>query len=174
MNVECTVSISTKSSLILRDIELLKQFKDISVAMSVNTLDESFKNDMDNASSIEARMNTLKVLHENGIHTVLFMSPIFPAITEYKEIIEKSKLFVDEYWFENLNLRGEYKAWILRYVNEKYPQYADLYKQIYVDGNKGYWNELAEAIEAYCAEYSILHTNFFCHEKLVAQKKGNE
>lgn len=148
LNVECTVSISTKSSLILRDVELLKQFKDISVAMSVNTLDESFKNDMDKASSIEARMNTLKVLHENGIHTVLFMSPIFPAITEYKEIIEKSRLFVDEYWFENINLRGQYKTWILRYIN-KNPQYADLYKQIYVDGNKGYWNELAEEIEAY-------------------------
>lgn len=124
------MSVSTKSSLILRDVELLKQFRNISVAMSVNTLDESFKNDMDNASSIEARMNTLKVLHENGIHTVLFMSPIFPEITDYKEIIEKSRLFVDEYWFENLNLRGDYKARILRYINEKYPQYANLYKQI--------------------------------------------
>ena len=173
MDVESTVSISTKSSLILRDVELLKQFKDISVAMSINTLDESFKNDMDNASSIETRMNTLKVLHGNGIHTVLFMSPIFPAITDYKEIIEKSRLFVDEYWFENLNLRGEYKAWILRYINEKYPQYSDLYKQIYVKGNKDYWDELAEEIEAYCAEHSIIHTNFFYHEKLVAQKKGN-
>lgn len=40
-----------------------------------------------------------------------------------------------------------------------------------MDGNKGYWNELAEEIEAYCAEYSILHTNFFYHEKLVAQKR---
>jgi DNA repair photolyase len=174
MDVECTVSISTKSQLILRDVELLKQFKDISVAISINTLDESFRNDMDNASSIEARMNTLKVLHENGIHTVLFMSPIFPAITDYKEIIEKSRLFVDEYWFENLNLRGEYKARILRYINEKYPQYADLYKQIYVKGNKDYWDELAEEIEVYCAEYSIIHTNFFYHEQLVAQKKGNE
>ena len=174
LDVECTVSISTKSSLILRDMELLKQFKDISVAMSVNILDESFKNDMDNASSIEARMNTLKVLHENGIHTVLFMSPIFPEITDYKKIIEKSKPFVDEYWFENLNLRGEYKAWILRYINEKYPQYAGLYKQIYVDRDKSYWDELAEEIEAYCTEHDIIHTNFFYHEKLVAQKKGNE
>ena len=170
LDAECTVSISTKSSLVLRDVELLKQFKDVSVAVSINTLDESFKCDMDNASSIEARMNTLKVLHENGIHTVLFMSPIFPSITDYKEIIEKSRLFVDEYWFENLNLRGEYKAWILRYINEKYPQYADLYKQIYVDGDKSYWNELAEEIEMYCAERDIIHTNFFYHEKLVAQK----
>lgn len=173
-DVECTVSISTKSSLILRDVELLKQFKDVSVAISINTLDESFKCDMDNASSINARINTLKVLHENGIHTVLFMSPIFPAITEYKEVIEKSRPFVDEYWFENLNLRGEYKPRILKYINEKYPQYADLYKQIYVDGNKDYWDELAKEIEAYCTERSIIHTNFFYHEKLVAQKKGIE
>lgn len=171
LNVECTVSISTKSSLILRDVELLKQFKDVSVAVSVNTLDESFKNDMDKASSIEARMRTLKVLHENGIHTVLFMSPIFPEITDYRVIIEKSRLFVDEYWFENLNLRGEYKTGILRYVNEKYPQYADLYKRIYVDGDKSYWDELAEEIEAYCTERNMIHTNFFYHEKLVAQKK---
>lgn len=174
LDVECMVSISTKSSLILRDVELLKQFKDISVAVSVNTLDDSFKNDIDKASCIEARMRTLKVLHENGIHTILFMSPIFPEITDYKKIIENSKLFVDEYWFENLNLRGEYKTWILRYINEKYPQYANLYKQIYVDGNKSYWNELAEEIEVYCTERDIIHTNFFYHEKLVAQKKGNE
>lgn len=174
LDVECTVSISTKSSLIIRDLELLKKIKDVSVAVSINTLDENFRCDMDNASSIEERINTLKVLHENGIHTVLFMSPIFPAITDYKRIIEKSKLFVDEYWFENLNLRGEYKARILRYINEKYPRYADLYKQIYVKGNKDYWDKLAEEIEVYCADRAIIHTNFFYHEKLVAQKKGNE
>ena len=173
LDVACTVSISTKSELILRDIELLKQFKDVSVAMSVNTLDESFRRDMDNASSIEARLNALKVLHENGIHTVLFMSPIFPEITDYKGIIEKSRQFIDEYWFENLNLRGDYKVKILKYVNEKYPQFIDLYKQIFVTGKKEYWDKLAEEIEAYCAAHSIKHTNFFYHEKLVAQKKEN-
>lgn len=173
LDVECTVSISTKSSLILRDVELLKQFKDVSVAVSINTLDESFKDNMDNASSIKARLNTLKMLHENEVHTVLFMSPIFPKITDFKEIIEKTTLFVDEYWFENLNLRGEYKVKILKYISQNYPQHMDLYKQIYVDGNKNYWDELAINIKEYCEEHSIIHTNFFYHEKLVAQKKGN-
>lgn len=59
--------------------------------MSINTLDEKFKNDMDNASSIKDRLETLQKLHENGIYTVLFMSPIFPYITEWKKIIEISK-----------------------------------------------------------------------------------
>lgn len=69
--------------------------------MSINTLDEDFKNDMDNASSIQDRLNTLKELHNSGIHTVLFMSPIFPYITNFKDIIEVSKEYIDEYWFKS-------------------------------------------------------------------------
>lgn len=52
------------------------------------------------------------------------MSPIFPYITEWKEIIEKSKGFANEYWFENLNLRGNYKKEILGYIKNNY---NDLY-----------------------------------------------
>ena len=59
---DCYLSISTKSKLILRDIDLLKQIKYLSVSISINTLDEHFKNDMDNASTIEERFNTLKEL----------------------------------------------------------------------------------------------------------------
>ncbi len=150
---------------------MLKKIKHLSIAVSVNTLDECFKNDMDNASSIAERLNTLKILHENGIHTVLFMSPIFPCITNFKEIVAESRSFVDEYWFENLNLRGEYKYKILQYISEKYPQHIDLYKQIYMNGDKIYWNTLAMEIEEYCVNHSIAYTNFFYHEKLVEQKK---
>ena len=87
--------------------------KNLTVSMSINTLDENFKNDMDNASSISDRLETLKELHNNGIKTVLFMSPIFPYITDFKKIIDISKDYIDEYWFENLNLRGSYKQTIL-------------------------------------------------------------
>lgn len=101
------------------------------------------------------------------------MSQIFPAITDYKKIIEKSRLFVDEYWFENLNLRGEYKAWILRYINEKYPQYAGLYKQIYVDGDKRYWDELAEEIEVYCTERVYIQISFVMKNLWHKRRKMN-
>jgi len=169
--IDCTVNISTKSSLILRDIDLLKQLKSLIVSLSINTLDEDFKNDMDNASSIVDRLNTLKVLHENGIYTVLFMSPIFPEITDFRKIIECSHSFVNEYWFENLNLRGSYKEKILGYIKSKYPQYAKLYEQIYSNGKREYWDKLAAEIEEYCHQHSVKHTNFFYHEELVEQKK---
>lgn len=171
INVDCYLDISTKSSLILRDIDILKELSHVTVASSINTLDESFKNDMDNASSIKERLNTLKTLHENGIRTVLFMSPIFPYITDFKSIIEKSKDYIDEYWFENLNLRGDYKQIILKYIKEKYPNYYQGYYQIYVLNNASYWDNLAIEIEKYCVSNNIKFQNFFHHNELVRNKK---
>lgn len=105
---DCLITISTKSDLILRDIDILKELKNLIVAISINTLDNEFQNDMDNASSITKRIAALKELRKQGIYTVLFMSPIFPYITDFKKIIEATTDFVCEYWFENLNLRGNY------------------------------------------------------------------
>ena len=170
VNANCELGISTKSKLILRDLDLLKQIKNLTVSMSINTLDERFKTDMDNASSIKDRLNTLKELHDNGIKTALFMSPIFPYITDFKAIIEESKDYIYEYWFENLNLRGDYKKVILDYIKEKYPQYYDQYIDIYLKNNKSYWQDLSKEIEAYCSTNNIRYTNYFYHEELVKNK----
>lgn len=173
-NIDCYLSISTKSSLILRDIDLLKKMEHLEVAISINTLEENFRADMDSASSIEERLETLKTLHENGISTILFMSPIFPYITDFKKIIEVSKEYVDKYWFENLNLRGSYKLTILNYIKKNYPEYLSDYQEIYQRGNKKYWEDLSEQIEKYCKKEKISYTNFFYHEKLVAEKVGKK
>ena len=172
LNINCNLNISTKSKLILRDIDLLKQMKNLTVSMSINTLDENFKNDMDNASPIKERLNTLRELHDNGIYTVLFMSPIFPYITKFKEIIEISKEYIDEYWFENLNLRGAYKTKILLYIQEKYPKLINEYNDIYIKGNKKYWNDLSKEIKNYCEINNVKFINYFYHEKLVENKKN--
>ena len=173
VNSNCNLSISTKSKLILRDIDLLKQIKNLVVCMSINTLDESFKNDMDKASTIKERMDTLKELHRNGIYTVLFMSPIFPYITEWKNIIEETKCYIDEYWFENLNLRGEYKKDILNYIKEKRPELYSKYIDIYLKKDNSYWTQLSNEIEEYCRKNNIKYINYFYHEKLVEQKKSS-
>ncbi|MCK9169476.1 MAG: radical SAM protein [Treponema sp.] len=164
------VSISTKSDLILRDIDLLKKFRHLTAAMSVNTLDETFRSDMDNASPVEDRLRALKILHENGIPTVLFMSPIFPYITDCRKILEYSHGFIDEYWFENLNLRGSYKPVILEYVRSHYPQYAELYRRIYGEGDDFYWNALAQKLSQYCRTHGIKYKNYFHHSALVQKK----
>lgn len=162
----CEITITTKSKLVLRDIDIIKQLKNVTVAISINTLDENFRADMDNASTIEERINTLKVLHENGIRTVLFMSPIFPEITNFISIIEATKKFVFEYWFENLNLRGAYKKTILSYVKKHYPNLNTLYNEVYVLGDKSYWQTLAIKIDEYCLNNKIKFKNYFYHEQI--------
>ena len=62
VTIDCELNISTKSNLILRDIDLLKQCTNLKVSMSVNTLNEQFRKDMDNASSIGDRLSALKTL----------------------------------------------------------------------------------------------------------------
>lgn len=168
---DCQITISTKSDLILRDIDVLKELKNLIVAVSVNTLDNGFQSDMDHAGSITRRIAALQELRKQGIYTVLFLSPIFPDITDFKEILEATSGFVCEYWFENLNLRGNYKQEILQYIAEKYPQYLSDYKEIYNNKNMEYWKQLSADIDSYCSQKEIRYTNYFYHSLLVAEKK---
>ena len=163
--VSCNLTISTKSSLILRDLDILKRFKNLTICISINTVDERFKNDMDKASSIKERINTLKVLHENNIHTVAFVSPIFPYITNIEDIVKATKYYVDEYWFENLKLRGEYKKDILNYIKNNYKKLYSKYVDIYFNLNMTYWKDLRIDIKNICNNYNLKYKIFFKEEK---------
>ena len=149
------ITIQTKSDLVLRDIDLLKTFSDIRVGFSINTLDEAFRADMDKAVSIERRLATMKALHEAGIRTTCFISPIFPALTDAPAIIDRVKGQCQLVWLENLNLRGSYKTIILDYIKEKYPGLFPLYREIYQNGNRSYWEVLDSELKAYAAQMNL-------------------
>lgn len=174
VNANCTLQISTKNKLILRDIDLLKKIKNLSIAMSVNTLDENFRKDMDRASTIKERLETLKIMHESGIYTILFMSPIFIGITDWKAIIEETKEYINEYWFEDLNLRGAYKYDILKYIQEKYSHVYPLFERIYVRGDKQELINMDNEIKDYCNKNRIKYSDYFHHEEVIKNKENNK
>ena len=149
------ISIATKSDLVLRDLDLIKTFPDARVSWSVNTLDEGFKNDMDNAVSIERRLTAMKAFHDAGVRTTCFVSPIFPGITDVKAIIDRAKEQCNLIWLENLNLRGSYKAVIMDYIRERYPQLVPLYQEIYQKGIRTYWEFLDGELKRYAAEIGL-------------------
>ena len=103
------ILIYTKSDLVVRDIDLLKEMGKVTVSWSINTLDENFKDDMDNAVSIERRLNAMKRVYDAGIRTVCFVAPVFPGITDFEAIFHRVKDQCDLVWLENLNLRGGFK-----------------------------------------------------------------
>ena len=182
------ISIQTKSDLVLRDIELIKRFPDARVGFSINTLDESFRNNMEHAVSIERRLRAMEKFHDEGIRTTCFISPIFPGITDVQAIIERVKGMCNLIWLENLNLRGSYKGTILAYIGERYPELIPLYEDIYVKGRRTYWGELDSELRRYAKESELLYVrdddsiwrpfddlpiivNYFYHEEVKKSAK---
>lgn len=151
--------ITTKSDLVLRDLDLIKTFPSPLISWSINTLDENFKNDMDSAVSIERRLLAMKKVYEAGIRTVCFVSPIFPEITDIPAIIERAQDRCDFIWLENLNLRGGFKSAIMGYIAEKYPALLPLYREIYDKGDKTYWKVLEQQIENLTREKGLPYIN---------------
>ena len=136
--------ICTKSDLVLRDLDLLKEMGKVTVSWSINTLEEAFQADMDNAVSVERRLDAMKQVYDAGIRTVCFISPVFPGITDFEAIFHRVKEQCDLVWLENLNLRGAFKQEILDYIKSKYPQLATLYRVIYTEGDRSYFRDLEE------------------------------
>lgn len=180
---QAELMICTKSDLVLRDLDLLKQYPKVTVSWSVNTLDEEFRADMDRAVSIERRLRAMQQVYEAGIRTVCFVSPIFPGITDVKAIIEEVKGYADLIWLENLNLRGQFKGEIMAYIREKHPALFPLYEEIYNQKRLDYWKALEEEISSYAAQQSFPYrvndlpygrsekgkpvlVNYFYHEKI--------
>ena len=184
------ISISTKSDLKLRDLDLIRTFPQARVSWSINTLDESFREDMGNAVSIERRLAAMEIFHRAGIRTTCFVSPIFPGITDVKAIIRRVKGQCNLIWLENLNLRGSYKAEIMDYIREKHRELLPLYLEIYRQGDRTYWETLDAELKAHAAEIGLDYVtnddsmkrsfdappvivNYFYHEKIKkSAKKG--
>lgn len=139
---DADIIICTKSDLILRDLDILKRMKKVSISWSINTLDEEFKNDMDSAVSIKRRIEAMKKVYQEGIRTICFVSPVFPGITDIEAIFNELKDCCDLFWLENLNLRGGFKTTILNYIKEKYPTLYPLYQTIYNKNDRTYFEKL--------------------------------
>ena len=171
-HTDAHVEILSKSDLMIHDLDLLRQMPDISVGISLNTLDDSFRKATEpGAPSVERRLNALSTLHDAGIPTYLFISPIFPYITDIRALADTVKGSVDQICFENLNLRGAAKEEILRYIAEQYPQYLNSYREIYLKGDLSYWKRMEAEIASMSAEYNIPLVNYFYHANI---RKGGK
>ncbi len=149
------ILICTKSDLVLEDLDLLLEINKrnrLTVSWFVNTLDESFKDDMDTAVSIERRLAAMKTVYDAGIRTVCFVSPVFPGITDIEAIFERARNQCDLIWLENLNLRGGFKTPIMQYIKEKYPDLLPLYEEIYNKKDRSYFMALEKKAEELAAK----------------------
>jgi DNA repair photolyase len=91
------VMITTKSALIIRDLDILSELAKlglVKVAISITSMDHKLSRKMEpRASSPARRLEAIRLLSEAGVPTAVFASPMIPAINdmELERILDAAK-----------------------------------------------------------------------------------
>ena len=82
------VGIVTKSALVLRDLDILKELANhnlVKVAFSVTTLDRKLARSMEPRASTPAkRLDAMCTLSDAGVRTAVMVAPIIPAVNDHE------------------------------------------------------------------------------------------
>lgn len=131
-----SVSILTKSDLVLRDLDVLKKFDHgkLSVGLTINFVDEEDRNIWEPcASTIDERIRTLKKLKTENIPTYVHVGPWLEGITDLEEIVRRTEDYIYEFQVENLNTKRQ--GVIMKIIEESYPGLQRSYKEILRDAS---------------------------------------
>ncbi len=142
------ISIQTKSSLILRDVDVLTKYRNlVDVGITITSIDNSMRFLEPRASPPWARINAIRKLSEAGIRVWIFFGPIIPGINDdintIKEILTIAKETNSILYYDSLHIKPF--MWRDKYL-------ADIIKEV-----KRYrWDNLFSLIKNLCKEYNIL------------------
>jgi DNA repair photolyase len=136
-------SILTKSPLLLRDIDLMREINertDFSAALSIPTLDEkAWRATEPHTPSPRARMEAVKELTNNGIRTGILVAPLMPGINDAPEQVapilelaaEAGAAYISGI---GLHLRGEVRDLFFEWLREHRPDLIPRYERLYARG----------------------------------------
>ncbi|KEJ93039.1 radical SAM protein [Synergistes jonesii] len=157
-----SISIITKSALVVRDIDILKEFPSACVTFSFSSLDDEFRKRAEPyASSPQKKLAAMAALQSAGIETNVMCAPLFPAITDCATIINAVKPLTSHITFDALKLRRGNAEKILSFVNSLHPELKELYEEIYLRRQKDFWEVLRLEIKRKCAQEGIRSSVFF-------------
>jgi DNA repair photolyase len=136
-------SILTKSPLLLRDIELMKEINartEFSAALSVPTLDEkAWRATEPHTPNPRARLEAVAELTRAGIRTGVLIAPLQPGVNDapeqVAEIVERATEAGADYILGiALHLRADVKALWFEWLREHRPDLVPRYEQLYRRG----------------------------------------
>jgi DNA repair photolyase len=121
LDAKLSINLLTRSSLCLRDMDLLKRFESIEVGLSITTHDEGIKKIFEPYSpSIQSRVRTLRALHQGKIQTYAFIGPMLPL--DPKRLVGMLEGLIDEVLIDRMNYSNKVKA---IYRNAQLGQYLE-------------------------------------------------
>lgn len=103
------INLLTRSALCLRDLDLLKQFREVEVGFSIGTHDEGIRRLFEpHSPSIQSRIEALGTLHQAKIPTYAFIGPMLPLDPRRLATLLEGK--VDEVLIDRMNYPNRMKA----------------------------------------------------------------
>lgn len=136
------LAIQTKSDLILRDLDLLKSISRKTkcvVQITLTTSDEDLCRILEpGVCTTKRRIEVLRILKEEGISTLVWMTPILPFLNDTKENIEgildacaKEKVYGIMNFGIGLTLRDGDRQYFYRKLDHHFPGLKQRYVETY-------------------------------------------
>ena len=136
-------SVLTKSPLLLRDIELMKELRertDFTAALSIPTLEEkAWRATEPHTPHPRKRIEAVAELTRAGIPTSVLVAPLIPGVNDTPEQVEEILRLCGEAGAVNvtgipLHLRGEVKGIWFDWLEAHRPDLVDHYEELYGRG----------------------------------------
>src|SRR5947209_4030491 len=134
------VSITTKSPMVLRDLDLLSDLArhaEVTVHFTVTTLDEDLWRKIEPTTSRpRKRLEALRALREHGIRAGVFLSPILPGVTDDAEHLEAviaaaASHGADFVFAQVLRLGPGISEYYLPFLQAQFPELVERYERLY-------------------------------------------
>jgi DNA repair photolyase len=162
LEYQVPISMLTKSDLVLRDIDLLRQFEECSVGLSLMTVDEMLARRFEpRAPSPMRRIQALRELKANNIYTYAFISPYLPRLSNIEQLMEALDGVIDEVGVEALNTKEAYWWGVQRVLARYYPELLFGYKELC--RKNSYWSNLARKVRRLARQLDLAFMGLHRH-----------
>lgn len=166
-------TVITKSDLILRDLDLLKRINERTkcvVQMTLTTIDEELCRVIEpNVCTTKRRVEVLNILRDNGIPTVVWLSPILPFINDTRENIEGILKYCIEAKVRGIlcfdmgvTLRSGNREYFYSKLDRYFPKMKERYQSVYGDSyalSSPRNTEFMQIFHETCERHGIMHDN---------------
>ncbi len=152
--------ILTKSSLVVRDIDMFKGYDKVCVEVTLTTLDENIRKIFEpQAASVPARIKALENLIENRIETNVFFGPVIPYFSDSAQHIRKvftkiQEIGIKRVLVDKLNYLESKIGKIIQAIKADYPKAISYYRNILRDQDR-YKINLRKTINEVAADFNM-------------------
>jgi DNA repair photolyase len=152
------VTIQTKSTLVLRDIDLIKKFSQRQIGFTITALDDTVRKQFEpNSSPVQEKLQALEELHANGIKTYAFLGPILPYLSDQnlEETIHTiANTGVSYIYADKLNMKPGLWPILNKFLNKDLPDLHTKWQNIFLQKNN-YYEELKTRINDTCRQIGL-------------------